>query len=97
MGWKNILTACACMSLVSAASGQATRGDGAKKPEPQKSEARLQRERAIARCKANRGVDCETPAGLKEWIDQERPITDEERAAAAGARRAAQPPKARTP
>jgi hypothetical protein len=32
----------------------------------------------------------DTPAGLKEWIQQERPITDEERAAAAGARRAAQ-------
>ena len=31
------------------------------------------RERAIANCKANRGTDCETAEGLKEWIDAERP------------------------
>jgi hypothetical protein len=30
------------------------------------------RERAIAKCKANRGTDCTTEAGLKEWIDAER-------------------------
>lgn len=27
---------------------------------------------AKARCKANRGVDCDTPEGLKEWLLQER-------------------------
>ena len=30
------------------------------------------RERAVAKCKANRGTDCTTEAGLKEWIDAER-------------------------
>jgi hypothetical protein len=32
----------------------------------------LQRERAIERCNANRGADCETDAGLAEWLLQER-------------------------
>jgi hypothetical protein len=27
---------------------------------------------AVDRCKANRGVDCETAEGLKEWLLQER-------------------------
>ncbi len=31
------------------------------------------RERAIAKCNANRGVDCGTAEGLKEWIDREKP------------------------
>ena len=29
-------------------------------------------EHAKERCKANRGVDCETPEGLNEWVLQER-------------------------
>ncbi len=29
-------------------------------------------DRAFERCKAQRGVDCDTPAGLHEWILQER-------------------------
>ena len=29
-------------------------------------------ERAVDRCKAQRGVDCDTPAGLNEWLLQER-------------------------
>jgi hypothetical protein len=29
-------------------------------------------ERARERCKANRGVDCDSPTGLKEWLLQER-------------------------
>lgn len=45
------------------------------------------RQRAIERCKANRGTDCESEAGLREWIMQEQPITDEQRRAAAAARR----------
>ena len=49
------------------------------------SEAEL-RARAVERCKADRGVDCETPQGLAEWIQQERPITPEQRQAAAAAR-----------
>ena len=28
--------------------------------------------RAQARCRLNHGVDCDTPAGLKEWVLQER-------------------------
>ena len=31
-----------------------------------------ERARAVARCKADRGVDCETPQGLREWELQER-------------------------
>ena len=27
---------------------------------------------ALERCKLNRGVDCDTPEGLKEWLLQER-------------------------
>lgn len=45
------------------------------------------RDRAIKRCKENRGTDCTTAAGLKEWLREERPITVEERRAAAAARR----------
>jgi len=29
-------------------------------------------ERAADRCKAQRGVDCDTPQGLREWALQER-------------------------
>ncbi|MGH8764318.1 MAG: hypothetical protein ACRET8_01230 [Burkholderiales bacterium] len=45
------------------------------------------RERAIKRCKANRGIDCESKEGLREYLGEDRPITDEEQRAAAGARR----------
>ncbi len=45
------------------------------------------RDRAVKRCKENRGTDCTTAAGLKEWLRQERPVTVEERRAAAAARR----------
>ena len=31
-----------------------------------------QREKAAERCKTNRGVDCDSPEGLKEWLLQER-------------------------
>lgn len=37
-----------------------------------KKEAEAQASRAQERCRANRGVDCETPAGLQEWQLQER-------------------------
>jgi len=30
------------------------------------------RAKALERCKANRGVDCDTPEGLREWLLQER-------------------------
>ena len=29
-------------------------------------------DRARERCRLNRGVDCDTPEGLKEWLLQER-------------------------
>ena len=35
-------------------------------------ERNAQRARAVARCKADRGVDCDTPQGLNEWVLQER-------------------------
>lgn len=31
-----------------------------------------QRARALARCKADRGIDCDKPQGLNEWVLQER-------------------------
>ena len=37
-----------------------------------------QRERAIERCKANRGTDCVTEAGLAEWLLQERDRSEAE-------------------
>ena len=37
-----------------------------------------QRERAIERCKANRGTDCVTDAGLSEWLLQERQRSEAE-------------------
>ncbi len=46
------------------------------------------RARAYERCKANRGVDCDTPRGLAPWVREERPITPEQQRAAAAARRA---------
>jgi hypothetical protein len=39
------------------------------------------RERAITNCKANRGTDCSTAEGLKEWIDAERPRSTGQRSA----------------
>jgi len=46
------------------------------------------RARAYERCKANRGVDCESARGLAPWVREERPITPEQQRAAAAARRA---------
>ena len=85
----------ACLGLVcgSLALAQTDTGTTPKKIERKKDSAQEQRKRAITRCRENRGVDCDTPEGLKEWIQQERPITDEERARAAGARRALSSPK----
>ena len=44
------------------------------------------RARAVERCKANRGVDCESPQGLEEWLRQEQPMTEQQRRSAAAAR-----------
>ena len=39
------------------------------------------RERALANCQANRGTDCSSAEGLKEWIDAERPRPADQRSA----------------
>ncbi|MGH9579249.1 MAG: DUF4124 domain-containing protein, partial [Terriglobales bacterium] len=46
------------------------------------------RARAQERCKANRGVDCESAQGLARWIREDRPITPQQQRDAAAARRA---------
>ena len=47
--------------------------------------AQSSRERAIKRCQDNRGTDCKTEQGLKPWIDEEKPMTAEQRRSAAAA------------
>jgi hypothetical protein len=44
------------------------------RPTPaERSAAQVQQaEHAKERCRQNRGVDCDTPEGLKEWLLQER-------------------------
>ncbi len=38
------------------------------------------RTRAMEKCKANRGIDCNTEAGLREWMDAERARPPNQRA-----------------
>lgn len=45
------------------------------------------RDRAIKRCKENRGIDCDSDRGLREWLREDTPLTDDQRQAAAAARR----------
>jgi hypothetical protein len=76
-----LLTACLAAALLSCpavASAQAT----AAKP----TEKDSLRDRAIKRCKENRGTDCDSDRGLREWLREERPLTDEEQVSAAAAR-----------
>ena len=93
VAWKSLLIACLVLGYGSIALAQTAEGPAPKKADRKKDSAQEQRKRAITRCRENRGVDCDTPEGLKEWIQQERPITDEERARAAGARRARSSPR----
>jgi hypothetical protein len=93
VAWKSMLIACLGLGVGSLALAQTAEGPTPKKVDRKKDTVQQQRARAIARCRQNRGADCDTPEGLKEWIQQERPITDEERARAAGARRARSAPK----
>ena len=91
--WNGILVACLCLGVGTLAVAQTADGTAPKKADTKKDSAQEQRKRAIARCRENRGVDCDTPEGQMEWIQQERPITDEERASAAAARRARSSPR----
>lgn len=52
---------------------------------PYRSPATL--DRAVERCKSQRGVDCDSPGGQREWVQQERPISRQEQINAAAARR----------
>ena len=45
------------------------------------------RARAIRRCKKNRGANCESEAGLEEWLRQDQPLSEEEQQAAVAERR----------
>jgi hypothetical protein len=45
------------------------------------------RDRAIKRCKENRGTDCDSDRGLREWLREDTPLTDDQRQAAAASRR----------
>jgi hypothetical protein len=55
--------------------------------EPKRSAAEQElRERAIERCKENRGSDCTSEAGLREWVRQERTLTPEQQQHAAALR-----------
>jgi hypothetical protein len=49
---------------------------------PTSAEARAQK-----RCQENRGTDCSSREGLREWVLQEKPVTKEQQQAAAAARR----------
>lgn len=60
---KTTLLALLGLTLALPAAAQSTKSDDEAKP---------QREHAIERCKANRGTDCSTDAGLSDWLLQER-------------------------
>jgi hypothetical protein len=54
------------------------------------SAAERERAAAIDKCKANRGVDCDKPSGVNQWVQQDRPLTREQQQAAINARNARQ-------
>ena len=55
--------------------------------------AQEQRKRAIARCKENRGADCESDVGLAEWLLQERSRDEAEPTARAASTRLPRGPR----
>jgi hypothetical protein len=62
------LRAIAVLVLVSASVAAQTQS-----PQGEQAASKMQlAERAKARCTQNRGVDCDTPEGLKEWLLAER-------------------------
>ena len=54
------------------------------------SAAERERAAAVERCKANRGVDCDKPTAINQWVQQDRPLTREQQQAAVNARNARQ-------
>ena len=74
-----LLLACLLLGLALPAAAQT------KKTAPAAQETA--RDRAIKRCKENRGTDCQSREGLREWLQQEKPLTKEQQQSAAGARR----------
>lgn len=78
MGWQSIVIAYVGLSFAPVAIAQVG---------SQQSEAQL-RARALERCKANRGVDCDDPKALRQWVSEERPMTAEQQQRAVAARRA---------
>jgi hypothetical protein len=52
------------------------------------SAAERERAAAVDKCKANRGVDCDKPAAVNQWVQQDRPLTREQQQAAVNARNA---------
>ena len=74
---KFVLLAISILVFAAPAGAQST------KPEVKES----LRDRAIKRCKENRGTDCDSDRGLREWLREDTPLTDDQRQAAAAARR----------
>jgi len=67
---------CLCLPLLAGAQGNSFQnyrpsGCQADRVAPKERSAD-RRAKAAERCKANRGVDCDTPEGLREWQLQER-------------------------
>jgi hypothetical protein len=54
------------------------------------SAAERERAAAVDKCKANRGVDCDKPSAINQWVQQDRPLTREQQQAAVNARNARQ-------
>jgi hypothetical protein len=48
--------------------------------------AERERAAAVEKCKANRGVDCDKPSTINQWVQQDRPLTREQQQAAINAR-----------
>lgn len=58
------------IGIAQSGSGRSTPGDSDRGSRDDRQIER--RERAVERCKSQRGIDCDTPEGRREWLDQER-------------------------
>jgi hypothetical protein len=52
------------------------------------SAAERERAAAVEKCKANRGVDCDKPGAINQWVQQDRPMTAQQQRDAVAARQA---------